>query len=317
MRNILTSAVAKQLYERVFGIFGVASAITSDRGPQFTSALWDELCKLMNIRKCLKSPYNAKCNGSVESRNRSIVEMLRCMCNDKPKHWCEYLSSVIFALNSSCHTMSNLTPNVITFGRDLPNIFDTGTIQNEELKPMHEFLHSMLEKQRFAYAQVTKLHAKRDVSLKKAYDKDRRPVSAREGDVVFYYRPILPDPKSNKKMQRRYIGPLMITQLHENGTALLKCLSSGKFLKSRVNLNSLKRPSYYRLMPGTIQYENATEIIEELEANLQADNNMPPCRNVDMRPLTIDTVPPPNDNKAVGPMYAPKLPYSAVKIKVD
>ena len=67
-----------------------------------------------------------------------------------------FLSGIIFALNCSCHTMSNLTPNVILFGRDLPNVFDTGTLQNMELKPVHEYMESILEKQRYAYSQVTR-----------------------------------------------------------------------------------------------------------------------------------------------------------------
>jgi hypothetical protein len=103
--------------------------------------------------------------------------------------------------------------------------------------------------------------------------------------------------------------------MHENNTASLKCLTSGKFLKYRVNLDTLKRQSYYRLMPGSVQYQNATEIIDGLHVEDNDKNHR--CRNVDLRQI-IETIPPQNDsNRQVGPLYAPKVPYTAIKIKVD
>ena len=318
MRHTKTSEVAKQLYERVFCVFGTPTAIVSDNGPQFVSNLYDELCKLMKIRKLLSSFFRPTTNGSVEVRNRSIKELLKTLCSDKPKSWDEYLQSVIFALNSSCHTMSNLTPNVIMFGRDLPNAFDSNTLQNVEVKPVHEFLSSVLEKQRFAYDQAVRLHAKRDIALKKAYDKKRRTLTAHEGDIVFYYKPSLPDPSVNSKLQNHYIGPLIITKLHNNSTASLKCLSTGKFLKRRVNLAALKRPSYYRLMPGTTEHQNASDVIDTIDSELEALDKQGPCRNVDIRPIGIETLPPPDSNgRAIGPLYAPKGPYDTIKIKID
>ena len=87
MKNIVTDKVARDVYDRVFTIHGCPTSIVSDRGPQFVSALWDEVCKIMNIRKCLSSAFHPKTNGSVESRNRSITELLRCICHDKPRKW--------------------------------------------------------------------------------------------------------------------------------------------------------------------------------------------------------------------------------------
>jgi hypothetical protein len=39
MHNLLTEAVTQRLFERHYPIYGIPTAITSDRGPQFVSNL--------------------------------------------------------------------------------------------------------------------------------------------------------------------------------------------------------------------------------------------------------------------------------------
>ncbi len=46
--------------------FGLPAAITSDRGPQFTSAVWAALCRLLNIQHIPTTAYHPQSNGLVE-----------------------------------------------------------------------------------------------------------------------------------------------------------------------------------------------------------------------------------------------------------
>jgi hypothetical protein len=46
--------------------FGVPEMITSDRGPQFTSNLWLQLCEMLNIPSRQTTAYHPESNGAVE-----------------------------------------------------------------------------------------------------------------------------------------------------------------------------------------------------------------------------------------------------------
>jgi transposase InsO family protein len=50
--------------------FGVPSTITSDRRPQFTSALWDTLCRLLSIKHSSTTVHHPQANGLVECFHR-------------------------------------------------------------------------------------------------------------------------------------------------------------------------------------------------------------------------------------------------------
>ena len=50
----------------------------SDQGKQFESAVIQEICNLLGIRKTRTSPYHPQCDGLMEQSNRTLVDMLAC-----------------------------------------------------------------------------------------------------------------------------------------------------------------------------------------------------------------------------------------------
>jgi transposase InsO family protein len=53
--------------------FWSAHMITSDRGPQFTSSLWLQLCEMLNISHKQTTAYNPELNGAVERLHRRLL----------------------------------------------------------------------------------------------------------------------------------------------------------------------------------------------------------------------------------------------------
>ncbi len=57
--------------------FGVPAVVTSDRGVQFTSAVWSGLCQRLGINHKLTTAYHPQANGLVERFHRQLKEALR------------------------------------------------------------------------------------------------------------------------------------------------------------------------------------------------------------------------------------------------
>ena len=68
--------------------FGVQAVITSDRGTQFTSAVWEVLCKRLHIQHITTTAFHPCSNGMVERCHRQLKDTLRARsaANDWPDH---------------------------------------------------------------------------------------------------------------------------------------------------------------------------------------------------------------------------------------
>ncbi len=75
-RNVC-GACAKALTFTWISRFGMPETITSDRGPQFTSNLWFQLCQMLNISHKQTTAYHPESNGAVERLHRRLKDALR------------------------------------------------------------------------------------------------------------------------------------------------------------------------------------------------------------------------------------------------
>jgi hypothetical protein len=68
--------------------FGVPAAVTSDRGTQFTSAVWEALCTRLGIKHIISTAFHPCSNGMVERAHHQLKDALRARqaVNDWPEH---------------------------------------------------------------------------------------------------------------------------------------------------------------------------------------------------------------------------------------
>ena len=69
---IFTPAVAMAFIKRYIPYHGFLKAIVSNRGIQFTSAIWAILCKTLGIKYRLSLAYHPEINGTTECANQVI-----------------------------------------------------------------------------------------------------------------------------------------------------------------------------------------------------------------------------------------------------
>ena len=76
-----------------------------------------ELCKLMNIEKTRTSIYHTMCNGKTERYNKTLLDMLGTLEQDKKRNWKKYLPSLVYAYNATKHESIEYSPFELMFGR--------------------------------------------------------------------------------------------------------------------------------------------------------------------------------------------------------
>ena len=59
--------------------FGVPAMVTTDRGTQFTSALWMAACHRLGIKHVITTAYHPQSNGMVKRVHRQIKDTLRAV----------------------------------------------------------------------------------------------------------------------------------------------------------------------------------------------------------------------------------------------
>jgi len=81
---------------------GRLRAFRSDRGGEFNSIEFKEYCDEHGVKHYTTTPYTPQQNGVVERRNRTVVEMARCLLKSKGvpgEFWGEAVTTAVYLLN--------------------------------------------------------------------------------------------------------------------------------------------------------------------------------------------------------------------------
>jgi len=138
LTGISAADCAAALFSGWIQRFGVPAYITSDRGAQFTSALWSSLCELLAITHIQTTAYHPQSNGLVERFHRRLKDSLRArMAN---ADWLCHLPWVLLGVRSAVPLEGGLSPAEAVMGCQplLPGQF----LQVGE-PPLEEFLDAL------------------------------------------------------------------------------------------------------------------------------------------------------------------------------
>jgi hypothetical protein len=89
-------------------------AFRSDRGGEFNSGDFRQLCDTSGIRHFTTAPYSPQQNSVVERRNQTVVEMARCLLKSMhvpSRFWSEAVRTAVYILNRSpTRALDGVTP---------------------------------------------------------------------------------------------------------------------------------------------------------------------------------------------------------------
>ncbi len=98
--------------------FGCPYDLHTDQGTNYTSKLFTELCKLLEIRKTRSSPYHPSGNGQVERYNRTLISMIKAYLSEEGRDWDQHLGCLAGAYRATMHESTGFSPNLLFLGRE-------------------------------------------------------------------------------------------------------------------------------------------------------------------------------------------------------
>ena len=108
---------AKAFIENIFKLHGLPSDIYTDRGSQFTSALWQDIMEFLSITTKIATTDHHETVGQVERSNSFIEQYLRAYSRAYyHDDWIDWIHLAEFAYNNSVNESTKETPFFINYG---------------------------------------------------------------------------------------------------------------------------------------------------------------------------------------------------------
>ncbi|KAI1676164.1 rve domain containing protein [Pyrenophora tritici-repentis] len=111
-----TVDVAWAFVREVYRHHSLPQSITSDRGPQFASSLWKQICQLLGIQRNLSTAYHPQTDGTTERANSDIEATVRVFCNHDQDNWAQLSPLLELMLNSRTNTSTGVSPFFLHHG---------------------------------------------------------------------------------------------------------------------------------------------------------------------------------------------------------
>ena len=97
--------------------YGTPATITTDRGAQFKSKLWDNLCNQFGIIRNRTTSYHPQSNGMVERSHCQLKAAI--MAHESPNPWTITLPSVLLGARSAVKERLGRSAAEMTYGTTL------------------------------------------------------------------------------------------------------------------------------------------------------------------------------------------------------
>lgn len=174
------------LINEIFLRYGFPRRMVSDNGPQFVSAVMQQVSFCLKIKHGYTPVYHPEANP-VERKNRDLKTQLSILLEGEHRNWPEHLPAIRFAMNTAVCKSTTYTPAYLTFGRELRTLDDTFN-DYRKIVLSENFIPDITPKlMQLAntFERAKEVHEMEEEKRKELADKLRRPRPAyKPGDMV-------------------------------------------------------------------------------------------------------------------------------------
>ena len=114
LTSTTATACAEALVAWWISRFGVPAAMTTDRGVQFTSAVWAVMCQRLGIKHITTTAYHPQSNGMIERFHRQLKNSLRARLASTD--WPSHLPWVLLGLRAAPKEDHNVSAAELLYG---------------------------------------------------------------------------------------------------------------------------------------------------------------------------------------------------------
>lgn len=217
--NQEATTVADQLVNDWISRFGVPLELHTDQGRNFESNVFQEVCKLLGIRKTRTTPLHPQSDGMVERFNRTLLEHLRKVVGENQREWDRHIPLFLMSYRSAVHSSTGQAPASVIFGHEfrLPSEIKFGVPPTEAARASTASdyvadLRGIMAKIHRDTRQKLQISSDR---MKTRYDLVANSKGFNEGERVWLY-----NPKRRKsrcpKLQQNWEGPYkVVTRIND------------------------------------------------------------------------------------------------------
>jgi hypothetical protein len=133
LRDAKARTVAEMFMNQIVVRYGPPMKILTDRGSQFTSALFQKMCDFLGMKSILTTAYRPQCNGANERTHRELKRYLNMFMGidgvetEIKVPWDTLARYAAWAYNTSYHAVLKMTPYEVLFGRP-PQVHALGAL---------------------------------------------------------------------------------------------------------------------------------------------------------------------------------------------
>ena len=147
LQDMTAESVAEAFAHGWVASFGVPSTITTDRGGQFGTAIWNQLMVTWGIKNVTTTAYHPEANGMVERFHRRLKEALLALGDDAGPQWYWRLPLVLLAIRTTVKPDVGATPADLVYGEGVAvpgTLFSSRPASDEGLREASRGLLSNL-----------------------------------------------------------------------------------------------------------------------------------------------------------------------------
>lgn len=213
MRDQTAQTVADIVATEWICRYGVPLSILTDQGRQWESELFQNLCKILDIKKLRTARYRPNADGLCERFNRTLRSMLRAVCEADKNDWDDHLCFVLMAYRATVQESTKCSPNLLMFGHELnispvDLVYGNASFSDCPTCPV-KYVQWVKEAMSIAFCKVRGHYKQIASRQKRSYDKNSAIRRFRIGDWVWVYYP----PADHVKFGKGWSGPFLVTKV--------------------------------------------------------------------------------------------------------
>lgn len=255
LKSIETEEICEAIMDNLVTRYGVGLTMVSDRGTQFTSRKFSEMCKKLQIVKWETSAYNPQAN-MVERMHQTLVKNIRALIfmeNAEHGNWFKYVPYALASIRHSPTSTTGYSPFEFCFGKEPRNLaeiyFENWLCKSEDEGPITTLAD------RFSFLGKIMMEAQRSKHgyNKMKYDEQVKKEDLKIGDMVLVFNGNTGT--TSRKLANYYKGPYKITKIINDWLVEIDT-NSGRVNVNRRRVKRVKKDDLSKLtIPKSVNWK--------------------------------------------------------------